>query len=336
MQFPFFKKSQQPNHVVTFLQGVALGVAEVIPGVSGSTIALLLGIYDDFIDVLYQGSELVKVIALLLIGKKNFKDVRKQISAIRWTFGIVLFLGMLLSVVGLSQVIISLVANYPTYLFAVLFGLTIPTMMIVYKQMKKPAIREWIIAGITASAFLALFVVSGETINVTQPHPLHLFFGGMLAVSTMVLPGVSGSFMLLVLGLYNFVIGLVAKLSDGSVDTQTLTSLGILIAGMATGFLTTVRLLKKAFSSYRNQLMAFLLGLLLSSWYVLWPFVEVLGFDHDAPILTKVSPLTMELPHIALIILLVAVTAAATSWLHAWADTQDRTSSKKDQGFDKI
>jgi putative membrane protein len=233
-------------------------------------------------------------------------------------------------------VIITLVTNYPTHLFAVLLGLTFPTMAIVYKQMNRPATREWAIAGLTAAGFLALFVAAGETINVTQPHPLHLFFGGMLAVSTMVLPGVSGSFMLLVLGLYNFVIGLVASLSEGSVDMRTLTSVGILMAGMATGFLTTVRLLKKAFSSYRNQLMAFLLGLLISSWYVLWPFVQVVGFDHDAPILKKVSPLNLELSQVVLVILLVTVTAAATSWLHNWADKHDQTSSKQDQGFDKL
>lgn len=336
MRFLFKKKTLIPQSMVTFLQGVALGVAEVIPGVSGSTIALLLGIYDDFIDVLYQGSELARVIAFAFLGKTTWKDIKKQFFTIRWQFGLVLFAGMLLAVAGLSQVIITLVTNFPSYLFAVLFGLTPPTMMIVYKQMKKPTTTEYAIAGITTVAFLALFIINGESMNVTQPHPLHLFLGGMLAVSTMVLPGVSGSFMLLVLGLYNFVIGLVVSLAEGSLEMQNLISVSILMAGMGTGFLTTVRLLKKAFSSYRNQLMAFLLGLLLSSWYVLWPFIKVVGFDHDAPILAKVSPLSLALQESALIVLITCLTATLATWLHNWADKQDRASHKRDDGFDKL
>lgn len=325
------------KHITTLLQGIALGIAEIIPGVSGSTVALLMGIYDDFINLLYEGTELLKVIVLFVIRKKTWNDVITQIAVIPWGFGIMLGIGMVSAVIGLSNVIIRLLVDYPAHLFAFLFGLTFPTMILVWQQIKKKSGTVFVVAGVTAVALLAIFMISGAALKTTNPHPVHLFVGGMVGVSTMVLPGVSGSFMLLVLGLYNFAVGLISDLSQGNVSNEALTQLFILLAGMATGFLTTVRLLKVAFEKARDQVMSFILGLLVASWYVLWPFIQVSGLDdHGEPILEKILPTAVPLALSMQLVLIAGATAVIVYLLQVWADTHDETPNKRDAGMTEL
>jgi len=318
---------------VTLFQGLALGTAEIIPGVSGSTVALLFGIYDDFIELLYSASELVKVMALFVLKQKKWRDVKKTFLAIRWQFGILLGGGMLAAIIGLSSVIALALANIPWYLFSFLFGLTPPTLYIVYKEIHRPSWSKWGITGVTALGLFIIFQLAGSTTAVTNPHPLHLFFGGLISISVMVLPGVSGSFMLLVLGLYSFVIGLISKLTQGGISSPEVIQLGSLLAGIGTGFITTVRLLKYAFGHWRDQLMSFILGLLISSWYVLYPFVRVVGEEHGEPILGKVSPMAFDTPTQIGIVLTSTITAILVWKLHSWADKRD---APVDSGFDKL
>lgn len=330
-------KLPTPRQVMVFLfQGVAIGTAEIIPGVSGSTIALLLGIYDDFIELLYQGSELVKVGALWIIRRRTWQQVCDQFLAIRWQFGIILGLGMITAVIGLSSLITVILLQFPQYLLAFLLGLLPPTIVVVYHQLESVSKREIIIAAGTTAVLLGLFVLSGTGANITNPHPLHVFIGGMVAISTMVLPGVSGSFMLLVLGLYNWAVGLIASFSQGTATNQDLMLLLTLLAGVGTGFLTTVRLLRYAFKEHRNTLMAFLLGLLTASWYVLWPFVKVVGFDHEAPVLEKVLPWHVPIKESFLLSMIVIITSVVVYTLHNWADRQDTHSPTADDGFDRL
>jgi len=325
------------KHIVTLFQGIALGIAEIIPGVSGSTVALLMGIYDDFIDLLYQASELVKIGLLFIIRKKSWNDVTTQIEKIPWAFGIALGIGMLGAIVSFSNLVAFLLVNYPSHLFAFLFGLTVPTMILVWGQIKQKSLASYTMMTITAVALLALFASTGTSLKTTSPHPLHLFIGGIVGISAMVLPGVSGSFMLLVLGLYNFIVGLISEISQGNVSIAALSQLGIVLAGMATGFLTTVRLVKYAFENARNQIMSFIMGLLIASWYVLWPFVEIIGLDsHNEPIFSKVSPFSVE-PTLSMQLALIAVvTAVIVYFLQAWGDAHDETPQKKDAGITKI
>ncbi len=330
------KKNSIAQSITTFIQGIALGTAEIIPGVSGSTIALLFGIYDDFIDLLYQASELVKLIAMVVLNKKKIQHVLDQIKKIHWKFGILLLTGMITAIGGLSSVITILLEQYPMYLFAFLIGLTPPTMLIVFRQMNKPKVSEAIITTITAGSLLTLFIGIGENFSITNPHPAHLFFGGMVAISAMVLPGVSGSFMLLILGLYHFVIGLISDVVHGQISFENISLLFILASGIIVGFLTTVRILRYAIDHYRNQLMAFLLGLLISSWYVLWPFVQVVGFEEDNPILGRINPFTLSTAELLLVITTAAVTASLVTWLHWWSDTHDETPHTLDDSITKL
>jgi len=323
------------KNIITLIQGFALGIAEIIPGVSGSTVALLLGIYDDFIDLLYQGTQLLKTIVFFCIGQAKIADVKKAWFDIRWRFGIMLGIGMVSAIMGLSSFILYLLLNTPHFLFAFLIGLTLPTMVIVYAQISKPTTKHVAIGAVTAAIFLAIFMLGEGGGAVTNPHPLHLFLGGMIAISAMVLPGVSGSFMLLILGLYNFSVGLIASVSTG-LTTSEITSLLILMAGMATGLLTTVRLLKWGFEKMRNELMSFILGLLVASWYVLWPFVQVTSIEKGEPVLGKVSISAFDVPTIAVLVIIAGATAGLVYGIHSWADKKDSHSPKDDGGFDRL
>lgn len=320
---------------VNYLYGIVLGIAEIIPGVSGSTLALLFGIYDDFIELLYQGTEFAKYLVLFLIGRKNLNAVKKQFLIIRWwPFGVPLVLGMFSSILALSSVMTWLLITYTSQLYAVLFALSLPTIQIVYRQMEKKSVANFTIASVTALALLLVFVsfLGGDT-NVYQPHPLYLFFGGLVAISAMVLPGVSGSFMLLILGLYTYVIGLVSQLVHGSFAVGDIVNLLFLVAGFGAGFLTTVRVLKIAFAKYRDKLMAVLLGLLISSWYVLWPFVKVTEVINDEPVVVKISPLEFGLVNSLLILLVISVIAFLVGKLQFLIDKKQKP---VDDGFDRL
>ncbi|MCD8527451.1 DUF368 domain-containing protein [Candidatus Woesebacteria bacterium] len=191
-----------------------------------------------------------------------------------------------------------------------------------------------IIAAATGITLLMVFIgLGGNETTATNAHPLYLFLGGMIAISAMVLPGVSGSFMLLVLGLYTYVVGLISQIVHGTFDMQDVMNLLFLGSGIIAGFLTTVRMLKAAFESYRDQLMAVLLGLLVSSWYVLWPLVEVTGVIDDEPILTKLSPAQFGWTNTLITFIAIVVIGFGVGWLHHWADKKQKP---MDDGFDRL
>ncbi len=323
------------NPLKNYAQGIVLGIAEIIPGVSGSTLALLMGIYDDFIELLYQGTEFAKNVALFLIRKKSFSDVKKQFLSIRWwPFGIPLGLGMVSAILTLSSIMSWLLVEYTSQLYTVLFALSLPTLSIVYSQMEKKSAANMIIAAATGITLLVVFIsLGGNEASATNAHPLYLFFGGMIAISAMVLPGVSGSFMLLVLGLYTYVVGLISQIVHGTFTGQDVMNLIFLGSGIIAGFLTTVRMLKAAFASYRDQLMAVLLGLIASSWYVLWPLVEVTGMIDEEPILTKLTPAQFGWTNTLLTVVAILVIGYGVGWLHHWADQKQKP---VDDGFDRL
>lgn len=320
---------------LNYLQGIVLGIAEIIPGVSGSTLALLFGIYDDFIELLYQGTEFAKNLALLIIGKKSLVQVKKQFLTIRWwPFGIPLVVGMGSAILALSSIMSWLLVAYTSQLYTVLFALSLPTISIVYHQMKEKNASNFIIASATGLTLLVLFMtVLGSETSIGNPHPLYLFLGGIIGISAMVLPGVSGSFMLLVLGLYTYVVGLISQFVHGQFGMQEIINILFFLGGIGTGFFTTVRGLKIAFASYRDQLMAVLLGLLVSSWYVLWPLVKAVGDDPEHPVIMKLSPAEFGWGASIVTLIVIITLGAGVGWLHHWADKKQKP---VDDGFDRL
>jgi len=262
------------ENIYTFLRGMVMGIAEVIPGVSGSTMALIMGIYDDFIGFLAEISDFIRSIISFILRKKSFKELKKEFFDIDLKFGALLGIGMVVALGIFSHVVSFLMDAYPMYLFAFFFGLVVASMPIPYKEMKKRNIEELILFLLS---FVSFFIILGiNPVEVaTNPSPIILFFGGMFAISGMLLPGISESFILLLLGLYGYIINIVSQLTTFSVSANDLINLMILALGLTVGFLIVSKILKVLLKSHHSYLMAFLMALMGASLRVLWPLNHV-------------------------------------------------------------
>ncbi|HEX9804520.1 MAG TPA: DUF368 domain-containing protein [Candidatus Dojkabacteria bacterium] len=288
------------NNYGTVLQGIVMGTAEIIPGVSGSTLALIMGIYDKFIDLLHSISDLVKEFIKLLIGKSTKKEFGQLIRTVDFRFGFSLIFGMGLAIVVLSKVLGFLFEEYPQYLLAFFFGLILASVYFPWKRMEKRGFRE---VAIIMISFLALFIILGlKPISNDNPNPLFVFIGGIVGISGMVLPGISGSFILLLIGLYNYIISAIENIASFNFNGKEILNLIIFSTGLATGFITFVRVLKILLTKFNSQLMAFLIGLMLASLRVLWPFLDTDSAEKVEEMRT-ISPFDLDAGGLILIIL---------------------------------
>ena len=295
------------TRIITVLQGMVMGIAEIIPGVSGSTLALVMGIYDNFIEFLSEISDFFKSCIKFISRKESFSEVKKDFLSIRWNFGIFLIVGMGVSIVLFSHIISGLIEEHPQYIFAFFFGLVIASITIPWNEMKIKGFREFATIAIT---FVIFFVVLGlKPAIVENPSPLFLFFAGAVAICAMVLPGISGSFVMLLLGVYDYVIGLIKDFTKLSIDLNKVVALLSVVAGIVLGFSVFVKFLKLGLKKYPSEIMAFLIGIMLASLRVLWPFMDVstLGTEQTEP-LPKVLP--WEIPGTQLLLSIVFILIA--------------------------
>lgn len=293
------------QNIKTIIQGSVMGIVETIPGVSASTLALIMGIYDQFVDVLHEVSEVMKTSLLWLGRRRTFSDVRAALAAIQWRFGILLFLGMLLGVGVFSHVMSFSLENFPAYTFAFFFGLILASLPVPWQRLESVGRREIAIALGTAALFFLFLGLKPAALAGAPPLWL-VFVGGAIGICAMVLPGVSGSFVLLLMGLYDYVIGAVKNFTRLDVSQAELASLFVLALGVLVGFATFVRALKIWLERYPAFIMSFLVGLMLGSLRVLWPY-------------DKLSP-GVALPSESLITtLIILVTTAGVVYLNSLA-----------------
>ncbi|MGY0217387.1 DUF368 domain-containing protein [Endozoicomonadaceae bacterium StTr2] len=253
------------------LKGMAMGAADVVPGVSGGTVAFITGIYDELIDSLKSLSP-EKLLVLKREGFARFWE------AINGTFLVTLFGGILLSVFSMAKGISHLLETYPLLLWSFFFGLILVSAFLMKRRVEawKPALFVWLILG---TAF-GVMVTELSPANLPGT-PLFLFMGGAIAICAMVLPGISGSFMLLIMGLYAVVIDAVR-----SVDIVTLSYFAV---GCGIGLLLFSRLISWLLHHFHDVMTAFLIGLMFGSLNKIWPWkqnVEVVVTESG-----KVKPL---------------------------------------------
>ncbi|WP_269618441.1 DUF368 domain-containing protein [Zhongshania sp. BJYM1] len=236
-----------------FVRGMAMGAADVVPGVSGGTVAFITGIYDELIESL-KSCNLQALQVLFKSGPMAF------LQLINGYFLLSLMLGIVVSVVSLARLISYGLHEHPLPLAALFFGLILASAIIVYQQIPQ-GIKHvgWLILG------LGFAVLIGELrpAEITAT-PLTLFLSGALAICAMILPGISGSFILLLLGMYEPVINAVKQLE--------LISLLSFVAGCAVGLMLFVRLLSWLMHHHRPQLLATLTGILIGSLTIIWPW----------------------------------------------------------------
>ncbi|PSO44416.1 MAG: hypothetical protein BRC23_01110 [Parcubacteria group bacterium SW_4_49_11] len=264
-----------PDRLRTFLQGLIMGATEVIPGVSSSTLALVMGIYEAYVEFLFEISEAVKRTLWKPFQSSNPRSLKEIWGNVSWRFGLTLIGGMVVAILGLARLLEFLLGVSENGVFAFFFGLVLGAVWIPFRRISARTVGIVSLIVLTAITFFFLF----HFVNpVAVDPPLWLFFlGGFIGVSAMVLPGISGSFVLLIVGVYKPAIALVSSLVEGDISFMLLTKLITLGLGVLLGFLLFIRVVRYALQRWHDVLMAFLGGLMLASLRFLWPFAVTDG-----------------------------------------------------------
>jgi putative membrane protein len=243
---------------------MAMGAADIVPGVSGGTIALIAGIYERLINALGSIGPNLWTIFRQEGGIKGFAAIWRQVDA---TFLLCLLLGIATSFATLAGIIKHLLDNQPLFIWSFFFGLVVATVFILLSEIKRWNIGR---VALFATGLIAAIVISSMPLLTTTPSLPYLFFAGAIAICAMILPGISGSFILLLLGAYDAVLE--------AVDTMNLSAIFTVIAGMATGLLLFTRALKWLLSHYYQATLALLTGFIAGSLIKVWPWkVDALG-----------------------------------------------------------
>lgn len=246
-----------------FLRGMAMGVADLVPGVSGGTVAFITGIYDELLGTI-AGLKF-SLLGELFRGEGKFGDrFRRVWQEANLTFLAVLLAGVFASVALFAGLLHHLLGSHPELLWAFFFGLVAASIPLVGREANWAA-REWVLAAVGVA--LAGFLTSLPPMA-TSDAPLVLLGCGAIAICAMILPGISGSFILLLLGAYSAVIGAIK-----SFDVLRVAAFGV---GAVLGLLSFSRVLDRLLERRRNETLALLTGFLLGSLNALWPWKEKL------------------------------------------------------------
>lgn len=259
-----------------YVKGIAMGAADIVPGVSGGTIALIAGIYERLINALGSiGPNLWRVFRQDG-GIKGLLAVWRHVDA---TFLLCLLLGIATSFATLAGIIKHLLDNQPLLIWSFFFGLVIATVVILLAEIKRwnaPRLGLFIIG------LVAAVVISSMPLLNTTPSLPYLFFAGAIAICAMILPGISGSFILLLMGVYDTVLE--------AVHTFNLTIILTVVAGMASGLLLFTHMLKWLLSRYYQGTLALLTGFIAGSLVKVWPWkTDALG-TLNADAIINVAP----------------------------------------------
>jgi putative membrane protein len=252
-----------PDLLKTLLGGFLMGTADLIPGVSGGTIALVLGIYRRLVASIKEVSS-----ALGSMFRLAWSDVGRHLKAVEWGFIIPLGVGIVAAVVLLSSFLEHQLEARPVILAAAFFGLVLASTVYAWRMIDQPSARS---AVITATVGVVLFMLLGFGPAQTAADPSLIVFAasGALAVCAMILPGISGSLTLVLIGMYGAALGAVTSRDFGSILA--------LLAGAAVGLALFSQLLNWALSRHHDIVLAAMVGLLAGSLRILWPWPDGLN-----------------------------------------------------------
>jgi putative membrane protein len=246
------------HYLIITLKGIAMGAADVVPGVSGGTIAFISGIYEELLTSISS----INLQTLKKLKVDGFKEFWKSING---NFLLALLSGILISVVSLAKLISWLLEHKPVLVWAFFFGLVLASILFVGKQISKWNISVFI--NLLAGASIAFYITTLQPLITENSSPLFLFLAGALAICAMILPGISGAFILVLLGAYKPVLD--------AVHNKDVKLLSIIAAGAIVGLLTFSNILKWLFVHYKNSTLAVLTGFILGSLNKIWPWKNV-------------------------------------------------------------
>lgn len=248
------------QYIGVYLKGIAMGAADVVPGVSGGTIAFISGIYERLITAIKN-----VVPALKLFFKGKFKEFWKMIDG---TFLLFLVLGIVTSFLTLAHAVTGAMENYPILTWAFFFGLVLASTLFVGKTVK----WSWkTVLAFLLFAVLAFFVTSPENTPLVVENPTYwyIFLCGAIAICAMILPGISGSFILLLLGEYIFMMNVLKNFD--------IIYILIFAAGALIGIVSFANVLSWLFKKFEIMTLASLTGFMFGSLNKLWPWKNATG-----------------------------------------------------------
>ena len=251
-------KRKLKDYFIIALKGVAMGAADVVPGVSGGTIAFISGIYEELIASINK------------VNLKTFKILKKEGLNAMWravngNFLVSLLIGIVVSIISLAKLIRHLLETQPILIWSFFFGLVLASIIYVAKQITKWNLLR--ILMLLLGAFGAFYITT-LTPQITEISYPYIFLSGALAICAMILPGISGSYILLLLGMYKPILD--------AIHEKDIKVLGTLILGTIVGLLSFSRLLKWLFDHYQNITLATLTGFIIGSLNKIWPWKEIL------------------------------------------------------------
>lgn len=243
--------------LTTLASGFLMGSADIVPGVSGGTVALVLGIYERLVANIRQGAR-----AASLLVRGQVRTALRALGLVEWTFLAPLLLGIGVAIITLASGLEHLLQTQPVYLAAAFFGLIVGSVVVSYTEIgsRRAHVHVVLVASAVAT-FLLLGLRSGRF---EDPSLLIVFVGGMLAICAMILPGVSGSFILLMIGLYEVVLG--------GVNDRDVVLVAVFGVGAVVGLGSFSTFLNWLLRRYHAVVLAALVGLMIGSLRVLWPW----------------------------------------------------------------
>ena len=251
------------NQILVGLKGFAMGMADIVPGVSGGTVALITGVYDDLI----QSISSVNKEFITKLFKFDVKGVLNHVNA---PFIIPLFVGIILAIVSMSKVMHFFMTNYSIYTWSLFFGLILASIIYVGKTVENifhPTIMVFVAIG-TGVGYAIVSLVPVHTPETA----LMTFLSGCIAICAMILPGISGSFILLILGKYLFV----TSALKNPFNIDAITTIMTFVMGCLVGLLSFSKVLNYLLKNFHNIMMCVLTGFMIGSLKKIWPWREVL------------------------------------------------------------
>jgi putative membrane protein len=250
------------NYLTVGIKGACMGAADVIPGVSGGTIAFITGIYDQLVGSIAS----INAEAFRLILQGRFKAFWRHING---GFLLSLIAGIGLSVITLAGLMQMLLTTYPIQTWAFFFGLIVASSIFILRGISGWHLREYlmVILGVLLGATVC-------TLSPTQtPDGLwFIFLSGAIAICAMILPGISGSFILLILGKYQYMMGCISDLVSGTDVTRNLLILGVFAAGALVGIIGFSKLLRWLLARWNKEVLIVMAGFIIGSLVKIWPW----------------------------------------------------------------
>jgi putative membrane protein len=243
------------DYIKLFFKGVFMGIADAIPGVSGGTIALLLGIYEELISTI-SGLNFSLVTKLKNNGFKSFWE------SLNGNFLITLVLGIGISLILFVKISANLLTSHPLYVWSFFLGLILATVYVIYKL-----IESWNLVNIISTLLMIAFsiILTSDSLDISDDTNLfYILICGIIASSAMILPGISGSLILVILGVYKILVEALDNL-----DIRIITSF---IVGAIIGVISFSKILKWLFRNYKSLAYSIMLGLVIGSIEKIWPW----------------------------------------------------------------